>query len=241
MTSTTTPTGVTLVVAEVFGPTYQGEGPSAGQRASFIRTGGCNLTCVWCDSAFTWDADQHDLRAELTRTPVVDVLAAVDAYATPIVVVTGGEPLLHQAQEGWGHLLNGLARRGKRVEVETNGTVAPTRLTTMRVAQFNVSPKLANSGEPEERRIRPDVLRELAGTGRAVFKFVCTGTDDVDEAAAIVSAHNLPPAKTWIMPEGVTPDAVLGTLQNIAERALAHRFNLTPRLHTLIWGDERGR
>ena len=44
---------LTLVVAEVFGPTVQGEGPSAGRRASFIRLGGCNLHCDWCDTKFT--------------------------------------------------------------------------------------------------------------------------------------------------------------------------------------------
>ena len=56
-----------LVVAEIFGPTWQGEGPSAGQVAAFVRLGLCNLTCAWCDTAYTWDRSRFDLRAELRR------------------------------------------------------------------------------------------------------------------------------------------------------------------------------
>jgi hypothetical protein len=66
MTARTRPAGATLPVSEVFGPTFQGEGALRGAGASFIRLGGCNLTCRDCDTPYTWDAARYDLRAELT-------------------------------------------------------------------------------------------------------------------------------------------------------------------------------
>lgn len=219
----------------------QGEGPASGTPASFIRTGGCLLGCVWCDSAFTWNASRYDLRQEMSRRPVAEVVEQVCRHDTPLIVITGGEPLLHQTQPGWQRLLNMLSARGKRVEIETSGTVVPTELTVHRTARFVVSPKLANSGEPEERRIKPEALRSLAMTAKASFKFVCATAEDVDEAAAMVAAHRLPRGQTWIMPEGATAAAMLESLRAVADRTVAHRFHLTARLHTLVWGDERKR
>lgn len=231
----------TLVIAEAFGPTVQGEGPSAGRRCSFLRLGGCNLGCSWCDTAYTWDAARFDLRKELVRTPVADIAATIESHGTDMVVITGGEPLLHQQQQGWAILLGWLFAKSYRVEVETNGTVAPTPYTANMVTQLNVSPKLANSGDPEALRIRPDALAALVATGRAVFKFVCASAADVDEAAALVAAHGLPPNRVWIMPEGATRDVMLARLADVAPAVIDHGFSLTPRLHVLIWGSERGR
>lgn len=234
------PTKDTLVIAELFGPTVQGEGPSAGREAAFVRLGGCNLTCDWpCDSAFTWDADHFNLRTELRRTPVEQIVGELLGCDTPIVVITGGEPLLHQNQAGWRRLLPALS--GKHIEVETNGTIAPTPFTLEHVTQFNVSPKLAFAGDPEHRRIRPGALTALNNTDKANFKFVCRAPADVDEAAGIAIAHGISRERVWIMPEGSHADAVNATLRDLAARAIAHRFNLTTRLHILLWGDERGR
>ena len=85
-----------LVVSEVFGPTFQGEGPSTGHRAAFVRLGRCNLTCTWCDTPYTWDWERFDPSVELSRRTVAALLAEIEAMAPEIVVVTGGEPLLQQ-------------------------------------------------------------------------------------------------------------------------------------------------
>jgi 7-carboxy-7-deazaguanine synthase len=234
----TTPT---LVVSEVFGPTVQGEGPSTGRRASFIRLGGCNLHCTWCDTPYTWDASRHDLRTELTRTPVPDLLTRTLVGAPQMVVLTGGEPLLHQHQTGWADLLAALTSAGVEVEVETNGTIAPTPATTAAVTRFNVSPKLAHAGDPEAARIRPNAIAALHDTGRAAFKFVCATKTDVDEAAAHATAWGLPPAAVWVMPEGTDQATLANHLIAIADPAIGHGFNLTTRLHVHAWGNERAR
>lgn len=239
MTAVPVATHHTLVISEVFGPTAQGEGPSVGRRCSFIRTGGCDLACRWCDTPYTWDARRYDLRQELTRTPVADIVAKVAGHDTGMVVITGGEPLLHQKQPGWRALLAWLHRRAYRIEAETNATVAPDDFTALHVTAFNASPKLANSGEPADRRINPAAIAALARADTA-WKFVCRTVADVDEAAALAAAHNLPRHRVWIMPEGTSTEVLGPTMARIAGHAIASGFNITPRLHVEVWGSERG-
>ncbi|HET7487155.1 MAG TPA: 7-carboxy-7-deazaguanine synthase QueE [Acidimicrobiales bacterium] len=224
-------------MSEVFGPTLQGEGPSAGQAAAFVRLGRCNLSCSWCDTPYTWDWERHDPAAELTTMAVPDVLAAVDAMGVGLLVVTGGEPLLQQRRLP--ALLEGAKERGLAVEVETAGTLAPTEALAGLVDRFNVSPKLANSGMEAARRYKPDVLRAFQAGGRAVFKFVVAEPADLDEVDAMVAECGLAPV--WVMPEGTDEATVLARLRLLAPHVIARRWNLTPRLHLLLWGDERGR
>ncbi|MEO7443685.1 MAG: 7-carboxy-7-deazaguanine synthase QueE [Acidimicrobiales bacterium] len=226
----------TLVVNEVFGPTLQGEGPSCGRAAGFVRLARCNLACSFCDSRHSWDWDHYDPAVELREMPVAEILAKLDAMAVSLVVVTGGEPLLQQRHLA--PLLEQVKTRGWRVEVETAGTVAPT-LADGLVDQWNVSPKLANSGMPVERRFKPAALAELMATGRAVFKFVVASVDDLEEIDQLVARHQLEPV--WVMPEGTDSSTVVARLRELAGPVLARGWNLTPRLHILVWGDERGR
>jgi 7-carboxy-7-deazaguanine synthase len=226
-----------LTVAEVFGPTLQGEGPSLGRRCAFVRLGGCNLDCSWCDTPYTWDWRRFRPGEELRRVDPAEVTGAVEAMGVDMLVITGGEPLL-QAR-ALVPLLTDAQRRGWRVEVETNGTVSPTPHLVPLVTAWNVSPKLANSGVAEADRIRPAALAALRATGRAVFKFVVTGAADLEEVAALAAAHRLDPV--YVMPEGTTAEVVLTRMRELAGPALARGFHLTPRLHILLWGDVRGR
>ncbi len=227
--------GQTLVVSETFGATWQGEGPSAGRVAGFVRLGRCNLDCRWCDTPYSWDWDHYDPAVELRRATVEEILAGLDAMGIGMVVVTGGEPMLQQRHLP--PLLAGAKERGWRVEVETSGTVRPALPDGM-VDQFNVSPKLSNSGVPETRRYKPDVLRSFMSTGVAVFKFVVTQPSDLEEVDAMVARCGLEPV--WVMPEGTDAVSVVNRMQELADAVLARRWNLTPRLQVLLWGDRRG-
>jgi 7-carboxy-7-deazaguanine synthase len=234
-----------LVVSEVFGPTVQGEGPAAGRRAVFVRLGGCNLTCTWCDSAFTWDAKRFSLREQLTRRDLHDVIADVLRRGADLVVISGGEPLLQQGR-GYGliDLAGILMCAGREVHVETNGTIAPADLLTAAVRLFVVSPKLAHSGVAPARAVDWAVLRrfgQLAVQGRAVLKVVCQRRDDLADAAAIGATAGFPRPACWIMPEGTTAEQVTAGLQLLTEPAVALGLNVSGRQHVMTWGNERGR
>lgn len=229
-------TAATLVVAEVFGPTFQGEGPSAGRLAMFVRLGRCNLDCSWCDTPYTWDWSRYDPNRELRERTVGDVVAELEGIGAPLLVVTGGEPLLQQRRLE--PLLTAGRDRGWRIEIETNGTIAPLPTVAALVDGWNVSPKLAHSGVAPGRRERPDALRALVGTGRAVGKFVVARAEDLDEVADIVAASGL--RDVWIMPEATDAAALTARLSELAPFVLARGWNLSNRLHVQLWGDARG-
>jgi 7-carboxy-7-deazaguanine synthase len=225
-----------IVVNEWFGPTIQGEGPSTGRRCGFVRLGRCNQSCVWCDEPQTWAWDRFDSAAELHEMPVTDVVAAVEAMDVDMVVITGGEPLLQQ--QALEVLLRELKHGGKRIEIETAGTIAPAMADGL-VDQWNVSPKLANSGNPRERRYKPDVLRAFEATGRAAFKFVACEPSDLDEVDAMVGVCGL--TNIWIMPEGTDASTLQRRAAVLADDVVKRGWNLSSRLHILLWGDARGR
>ncbi len=236
-----------LYVAEVFGPTFQGEGPSTGRLALFVRLGGCNLHCTWCDTPYTWDARRWDLREQIRPVAwqriVAQLAAAVPAGTAPVLVVTGGEPLGHQGRPAFRRLLAAAAGLGLEIEVETNGTRVPLP-DLPGDPVFNVSPKLAHAGDPVELRIDAPALaafRELAGRGRARFKFVVGAVGQLDEVAGIVADHRLPADAVWIMPEGIDARTVLDGGRALADPVLARGWHLTLRMHTLLWGEERAR
>ncbi len=225
-----------LVVSEVFGPTWQGEGPSLGRRAGFVRLGRCNLACSFCDTPYTWDWDRFDPAQELTTREAADVAAEILSMDVPLAVITGGEPLLQQRHLP--ALLAPLRAAGVRVEIETAGTLPPTPEVAEFVDAFNVSPKLANSGNDRDRRYHPEVLSALAATGRSIFKFVVTHPSDLDEIATIVAACGLD--EVWVMAEGTDATTIVERTRALAPAVEARGWHLTTRLHVLIWGDRRG-
>lgn len=232
-----------LVVNEIFGPTVQGEGRSLGRRCAFLRLGGCNLSCSWCDTPYTWDwtgaaesGVAHDPRKELHRRPVEDVLAELLGLGTDLIVISGGEPL--GQQERLIPLVTALAAGGKEIEIETNGTHAAHPELVAAGVRFNVSPKLSHSGDPRRRRIVPTALTSLSALSGSTFKFVCRHTRDLDEVAELVSAFGL--RSVWIMPIGRTADDVTKHMTELADAVVERGWNLTTRLHTLLWDDRRG-
>ncbi|MHA6247974.1 7-carboxy-7-deazaguanine synthase QueE [Pontibacter sp. CAU 1760] len=102
--------GSALPLMEAF-YTIQGEGANTGTAAYFIRLGGCDVGCHWCDVKESWDAEQHPL------TPVHDIVEMADAYPGKSIVITGGEPLLYNMQP----LTEQLQQRGIRTMIETSG------------------------------------------------------------------------------------------------------------------------
>ncbi|MCX4758666.1 7-carboxy-7-deazaguanine synthase QueE [Kitasatospora purpeofusca] len=224
-----------LLIAECFGPTFQGEGPSVGEEALFLRLSRCNLKCPRCDTPQTWDWSRFDPREVSTRHSVEDLAAWVMSHSPRLVVVTGGEPLLQQ-----GELVTLLQLlSGRRVEVETNGTVVPLPDLVEAVGAFNVSPKLEAFAARGDRRINPEALRALAACGKARFKFVVRDIGQLDEVDALVEEFSL--TQVWIMPEGTSSAEVIAGQRALAEPVLARGWNLSTRLHTLIWEDESGR
>ncbi|MEW2385567.1 7-carboxy-7-deazaguanine synthase QueE [Micromonospora sp. NPDC047707] len=226
-----------LLLADVFGPTFQGEGPSTGQQAMFVRLSRCNLRCPGCDTPYTWDTRRYDLREHTVAASVEAVTAQVLAAPPALVVITGGEPLLQQPTVT--ALAERLVAAGRRVEIETNGTIAPSSALTAVVDRFNVSPKLPSFAADGDRPINGAALAAFVATGRAVFKFVVTGPGDFDAVGDLAERYGLAPV--WVMPEGTRSGRLVADLRTMADETLRRGWNLTGRLHVLLWEDTRGR
>jgi 7-carboxy-7-deazaguanine synthase len=227
----------TLWIAETFAGTVQGEGPSAGTPAMFIRCSGCNLECRWCDTPYTWDRARFDLPAERARRSVAELASWAAGRPEPLAVLTGGEPLMQQ--RALVPLARALAALGKRVEIETNGTYPPAAELACLGVHFNVSPKLASAGMPASRTIRPDALAAFAATPNRVFKFVVGDPSDLGQIDALVARYRL--TEVWVMPEGTAPRAVIDGMRALVPAVAGRGYRISPRLHVLMWGDERGR
>jgi 7-carboxy-7-deazaguanine synthase len=92
--------------------TLQGEGFYQGQAAYFVRLGGCDVGCVWCDVKESWNRDNHPL------IPIEDLVQNITDTPASIAVITGGEPLLHDLTE----LTSQLKKQGIRTHIETSGS-----------------------------------------------------------------------------------------------------------------------
>ena len=91
--------------------TLQGEGFHQGRAAYFIRLGGCDVGCVWCDVKDSWNAENHP------KLEIKDIVAAIKKTPAQLVVITGGEPLLHHLDE----LTNQLKAAELQTNIETSG------------------------------------------------------------------------------------------------------------------------
>lgn len=206
----------------------QGEGPSAGTPAHFLRLQGCDVGCVWCDSKYTWDADGG------TERPAGDALASLRTLGeAPLLVVTGGEPLEHA---GIAELLRlGLAD-WPRVEVETSG-ILPPPLSDARL-HYNVSPKLPSATPRWEATWAHAAT--WAGEPNATFKLVVGDDPDAADALRLIDAHRLPRERVMLMPEGLTDERLRERARGLAELCKRERLRLSPRLHVWMWGARRG-
>jgi 7-carboxy-7-deazaguanine synthase len=240
-----------LPINEVF-ESLQGEGKLAGVPSLFVRTSGCNLRCWYCDSYHTsWEPTHGWVEVD-------DVLDEVRNTAVDHVVVTGGEPMIHDEIES---LLARLDDAGYHVTVETNGTVH--RDTHIDLA--SISPKLASStptpdrppaggdasvGGWEEKHDRERIdLAALSGLVEDYpfqLKFVVTERADVEEATALVTRLReaadvrIRDEDVLLMPEGTTREQVANTRTLTAELALEYGYRYTPRLHVDLWNDAPG-
>ena len=222
MTLTETP----VRVSEVF-TSIQGEGATVGTPSVFIRLQGCSIGCTWCDTKYSWNP------AGGKATTLGALLHTVETSPARTVVVTGGEPLQHDA---FVPLVSALSRTGRRIEVETAGVLEPPDVA---VDQWNVSLKLMHSRVPDHIRLHDAAIARFRDLG-AWFKFVVADEADVDEVLAIQAAHRLPSAQIILMPLGMERAEQEGRMPAVIEWCRRHGFRFSPRLHILVWGPKRG-
>jgi 7-carboxy-7-deazaguanine synthase len=221
-------------IAEIF-YSLQGEGGLVGVPSVFVRTSGCNLRCVWCDTPYTsWQPEGDELSID-------EILARVEAYRPARhVVLTGGEPMIAPKVV---ELTESLRARGLHITVETAGTVFhPVACDLM-----SISPKLAHSTPAgdwavthERLRIQPDVLGRLMRSYEYQLKFVVAAPGDMDEIRCLLDQLAADRSKVILMPEGIEAIVLRDRSAWLAEICKREGFRYSPRLHVDLYGNTRG-
>jgi 7-cyano-7-deazaguanosine (preQ0) biosynthesis protein QueE len=228
----------TLKLSEIF-YSLQGEGIDAGKPAVFIRTALCNLSCVWCDTKYTWDWSHYDYDREVSEMTISSIQEQISRFDTKHCVITGGEPLIQQTKLI--PLLSNLKNEDYFIEVETNATILPSEMLERFVDRWNVSPKLQNSSISKQYREVQSCMEYYAKNSKAVIKFVICNQSDLAEVKTLVGKYKLKSQRIILMPEGNSAAEIIEKSKWLAEICQSNGYRLSVRLHTLIWSGTRAK
>ena len=226
-----------MKIIEVF-VSRQGEGLWTGTRSTFIRLGGCNLRCGFCDTRYaSWECEKgEDLSPE-------EITGMALLYNLQHVVLTGGEPM---ADPQIVPLTKLLAERNFDVTIETNGTFD----RQVDCALMSISPKLGNSvpDNPDDRqwhnlnRFRPDVVQNLLRRYFCQLKFVVDSPDDLEEIDRYLSQIGpVDSQRVLLMPQAKNLDQMRRKEEWLRHCCQARGFTYAPRMQLEWYGGVRGK
>lgn len=232
-----------LRIAEIFGPTIQGEGALIGEPTVFVRAGGCDYRCSWCDSLHAVDSAFRDTWAQMTPEEVWDQVEALSGGQPLTVSISGGNPAI----QDFGPLIARGRAAGYRFALETQGSIARDWFDQLHM--LVLSPKPPSSGESPDLDALAACIRAGQGAGQTVMKIVIF--DDRDYAWAQEMAGRHPDLPLYLQPGNPEVDPGLPVAaQDVADRLLwlvekvtADRWftpRVLPQLHVILWGNRRG-
>lgn len=224
-----------MVISEIF-HSIQGEGPTAGRPAVFVRLGMCNLQCNFCDTPYTWKPGEEDYSDEANERIVEEIAKLLQEYPhTSMVVWTGGEPMLQQRDivAAVDYLKVRFSHRRLEHEVETNGTITAQQEFDRRMDRYNCSPKTAMSGNSA-------YSVRLKDFPKTIYKYVVGSEADCAEALREIDRQKLPRERCFLMVLGTTAEEMLQRSPVIAEVCKQEGIALCIRLQSVLWGSQRG-
>lgn len=232
-------------VMEIFGPTIQGEGMVIGQKTMFVRTAGCDYSCSWCDSAFTWDGSGKGLIRQMEAEEIWEELKQLGGDGFSFVTISGGNPAL---LKNLSHLINLLKKNKIQIGLETQGSKWQDWF--LDIDQLTVSPKPPSSGMVTDFDALDMIFGKLKGTSSSL-KVVIFDDHDLDYAKKVHFRYPDIPFYLQVGNEDhQTPDnqqlidQLLQKYEWLVDKVVSdHEWRdvrVLPQLHTLIWGNKRG-
>lgn len=227
-------------ISEIFGPTIQGEGALIGQPTVFVRTGGCDYRCSWCDTLHAVDsAFRHEWKA-MSAGGIMDEVQRLSGGKPLLISLSGGNPAIQN--------LAPLIALGKeksyRFALETQGSIAQNWFSQLDI--LTLSPKPPSSGMDTDW----DKLEDCVKTGKAAqIALKCVVFDEADYAYAREVARRFPHLPITLQPgnhkvEGQAEhDTLRARFEWLATRAANDKWfeaRVLPQLHVMIWGNKKG-
>jgi len=240
-------TSSTIRVSEIFGPTVQGEGALIGLPTVFVRTGGCDFRCTWCDTIHAVDNSfRHDW-APMEAAEIMTEIERLSGGVPLMVTLSGGNPAIQPL----GALIKMGQEKGYRFTMETQGSIAKDWFAMLDA--LTLSPKPPSSGmdfDADALQLCVDAAGDVADVS---LKFVVADDADYDFARNVAAAH--PGLPVYLQP--CNPDIATMEEENppidiadmrvrllwLVEKTTHDQWydvRVLPQLHVMIWGNEKG-
>jgi 7-carboxy-7-deazaguanine synthase len=236
-----------LPILEIFGPTIQGEGMVIGKKTMFVRTAGCDYSCSWCDSAFTWDGSAKDEIRLLTPEEIWEELKEIGGKRFSHVTISGGNPAL---LANLVDLLEIFKENGVQSALETQGSKWQDWFYS--IDDLTLSPKPPSSGMLTNFHKLDEIVERLqASESHFSLKVVVFNDEDLDYAKNI---HTRYPTVPFYLQTGNSQvhegdnEKLVGDLieqyekliDKVCESQDLNNVHVLPQLHTYVWGNKRG-
>lgn len=232
-----------IPVMEIFGPTIQGEGMVIGQKTMFVRTGGCDYSCSWCDSKFTWDGTGKS--TAMKAEDIIHSLKEIGGDAFSHITISGGNPALHK---GLGELVNQCHEQGWKVAIETQGSFWQDWLLS--IDEVTISPKPPSSKMVTDFD-KLDAFIEKLKDSNISLKVVVFDENDFSYAEMIHLRYPAVPFFLQIGNDDVLTIDDQALVSNLLKRfewlidrsmksVVMNDAKVLPQLHALLWGNKRG-
>ncbi|WP_404332300.1 7-carboxy-7-deazaguanine synthase QueE [Mesobacillus maritimus] len=235
-----------IPVMEIFGPTIQGEGMVIGQKTMFVRTAGCDYSCSWCDSAFTWDGSGKHLIKQMDADEIWKELTLLGDDRFSFVTISGGNPALLKNLDSFILLLR---EKGIKIGLETQGSKWQDWFTN--IDELTLSPKPPSSGMETDYEMLDTITQRLESINNFSLKIVVFDEKDFEYAKDI---HKRYPRVPFFLQVGnqdsttMEQDKLVLDLINqyewlinkVVEDSEMNDVKVLPQLHTYVWGNKRG-
>lgn len=236
-------------IMEIFGPTIQGEGMVVGQKTMFVRTAGCDYSCSWCDSSFTWDGSGKHLIVQMTAEEIWSELKRLGGSGFSFVTVSGGNPALLRNLDA---LIAILKENDIKIGVETQGSRWQEWLYD--IDELTISPKPPSSRMITDFSVLSDIIEKLnnrSSEQHISLKIVVFNKEDYEYAKQVHLRYPKIPFYLQVGNDDITttdnPQLISHLLEKyqelidwVIEDEELRNVKVLPQLHALVWGNKRG-
>lgn len=232
----------TIRISEIFGPTIQGEGALIGQPTVFVRTGGCDYRCSWCDTLYAVESTYRRDWKPMNAQAIMKRVKELSSGKPLTITLSGGNP----ATQDCSAFIQAGKQDGYSFAMETQGSIAQDWFKDLDI--LTLSPKPPSSGMSTNWDILRDCANAAGANTKVALKIVIA--NDADYAYAKEAHAHLPHLTLYLQPcnAQVSKDHI--NMDNLSAdmRALVDRITqdqwftpiILPQLHVYLWGNERG-
>lgn len=236
-----------IPVMEIFGPTIQGEGMVIGQKTMFVRTAGCDYSCSWCDSSFTWDGTGSAEIQMMDPAEIWEKLKALGGNGFSYVTLSGGNPAL---LKNLSEFIEILKDHHIKICLETQGSKWQDWF--LEIDELTISPKPPSSKMVTDFSVLDSIVTRLKETPKHIsLKVVVFDDEDYNYAKQVYQRY---PGLPFFLQVG--NKHLAGINNQELTRYLLQRYEwliektmkdeeftdvrVLPQLHTYVWGNKRG-